>query len=153
MTIAGREIEVHLAKFAATEGDVWLYDLKARFAIVGDLVVDSVPFMDTACPDGWTHALEEIDRTDFTTLIPGHGPEMTRADSLQWKTAFANFIACGRSSVGKEQCIGGWERDAAGSSMKHTGTMSGAPPIITSRRGFVHRPRSSSATASRSSPA
>jgi glyoxylase-like metal-dependent hydrolase (beta-lactamase superfamily II) len=113
MTIAGREIEVHLAKFAATEGDVWLYDPKARVAIVGDLVVDIVPFMDTACPDGWSRALEEIERTHFATLVPGHGSEMTRADFLQWKTAFTNFIACGRSTVAEEQCIAGWERDAA----------------------------------------
>ena len=57
MTIAGRPLDVHLARFAATEGDVWLYDPKTRTAIVGDLVVGLVPFMDTACPDGWSKAL------------------------------------------------------------------------------------------------
>ena len=35
----------------------------------------------------------------FETLIPGHGAPMTRADFVQWKTAFNNMIKCGRSSV------------------------------------------------------
>jgi glyoxylase-like metal-dependent hydrolase (beta-lactamase superfamily II) len=57
MSIAGRRLDVHLARFAATEGDVWIYDPKTRVAIVGDLVVGLVPFMDTACADGWSRAL------------------------------------------------------------------------------------------------
>lgn len=113
LEIAGRPLEVHLAKFAATEGDVWLYDPKARVAIVGDLVVNIVPFMDTACTDGWLRALGEIEQMPFNTLIPGHGPEMSRTDFLQWKAAFTDFVACGRSSADKEQCIAGWEKDAS----------------------------------------
>src|SRR5436305_1031276 len=73
MRIAGRPLDVHLAKFAATEGDVWIYDRKTRTAIVGDLVVGIVPFMDTACPDGWKKALGEVVAVPFTRLIPGHG--------------------------------------------------------------------------------
>jgi glyoxylase-like metal-dependent hydrolase (beta-lactamase superfamily II) len=111
--IAGRKLDVHLAQFAASEGDVWLYDPKTKLAIVGDLVVDIVPFMDTACSDGWLKALGEIEATPFTTLIPGHGPTMTRADFVAWKAAFTNFIDCGRSTAPKEQCVAGWEKDAA----------------------------------------
>ena len=113
MKIAGRDLGVHLAKFAATEGDVWLYDPEARLAIVGDLVVDIVPFMDTACADGWLKALGEIERTPFTVLIPGHGPVMTRADFVTWKTAFTAFVDCGRSTTPKEKCVDGWEKGAA----------------------------------------
>jgi glyoxylase-like metal-dependent hydrolase (beta-lactamase superfamily II) len=113
MTIAGRQLDVHLAKFAATEGDVWLYDPKSRTAIVGDLVVDIVPFMDTACPDGWSKALGEIAAVPFTALIPGHGPVMTRADFATWRTAYGNFVACGHSDADKKACVDGWARDAA----------------------------------------
>ena len=113
MTIAGRKVDVHLAKFAASEGDVWLYDPEAKLAIVGDLVVDIVPFMDTACADGWLRALDEIEKTGFVTLIPGHGPVMDRTAFTAWKTAFVNFVGCGRSAAPKEQCVAGWERDAA----------------------------------------
>ena len=50
MKIAGRRLEVHVAPFAATEADLWLYVPDEGLAIVGDLVVDIVPFMDTAAP-------------------------------------------------------------------------------------------------------
>jgi glyoxylase-like metal-dependent hydrolase (beta-lactamase superfamily II) len=113
ITIAGRALDVHLAKFAATEGDVWLYDPNTRTAIVGDLVVGLVPFMDTACPDGWSKALGEVSKVPFTTLVPGHGVVMSRADFLQWKTAYDNFVECGHSNAARETCIDGWSRDAA----------------------------------------
>jgi glyoxylase-like metal-dependent hydrolase (beta-lactamase superfamily II) len=113
MKIAGRKLDVHVASFAATEGDVWLYDPETKVAIVGDLVVDIVPFMDTACTDGWLKALGEIERTPFDTLIPGHGPVMTRADFTTWKAAFTAFVDCGRSNAPKEQCVSGWETGAA----------------------------------------
>ena len=113
MTIAGRPLDVHLAKFAATEGDVWIYDPKSRTAIVGDLIVGIVPFMDTACPDGWNKSLGDIAAIPFTTLIPGHGPIMSRADFNGWRTAYDNFVKCGRSSADKKTCVDGWVRDAA----------------------------------------
>jgi len=113
MRIAGRELDVHVMKFAATEADLWLYDPITRLAIVGDLVVDIVPFMDTACPDGWKKALEAVAATPFVTLIPGHGAPMDRAQFGQWKEAFDAFVDCGRSSRPKEQCVAGWKRDAA----------------------------------------
>jgi glyoxylase-like metal-dependent hydrolase (beta-lactamase superfamily II) len=113
MTIAGRPLDVHLARFAATEGDVWLYDPRTRTAIVGDLVVGLVPFMDTACPDGWSKALGDIAAVPFTTLIPGHGPVMTRADFAAWRRGYDNFVKCGRPGADKKACIAGWEKDAA----------------------------------------
>lgn len=113
MAIAGRPLDVHLAKFAASEGDVWLYDPRTRVAIVGDLVVDIVPFMDTACADGWRKALAEVAKTPFMALIPGHGPVMTRADFSAWRTAYDNFVRCGHSTADKKQCVDGWSRDAA----------------------------------------
>jgi glyoxylase-like metal-dependent hydrolase (beta-lactamase superfamily II) len=113
MSIAGRTLDVRVAPFAATEADLWIYDPEAKLAIVGDLIVDLVPFMDTACPEGWSKALDEIETVPFETLIPGHGPVMSRADFLTWKTAFNNLIASGRSGAGISECIAGWERDAA----------------------------------------
>jgi glyoxylase-like metal-dependent hydrolase (beta-lactamase superfamily II) len=113
MAIAGRTLDVHLARFAATEGDVWLFDPKTRVAIVGDLVVGLVPFMDTACPGGWSKALDQIAATPFTTLIPGHGDVMNRADFLTWRKAYNAFVGCGRSAADKKTCVDGWSRDAA----------------------------------------
>jgi glyoxylase-like metal-dependent hydrolase (beta-lactamase superfamily II) len=113
VSIAGRTLDIHLAKFAATEGDVWLYDPATKTAVVGDLVVGIVPFMDSACAEGWRKALEDIAAVPFVTLVPGHGDPMTRSDFERWKTAYGNFVDCGHSSAAKESCIDGWMRDAA----------------------------------------
>ena len=113
MTIAGRSLDVHVAPFATTEADLWFYDPQEKLAVVGDLVVGIVPFMDTACADGWVKALDEVEKVPFTTLIPGHGDPMTRADFVQWKTAFNNLVACGRSTADMKQCAANWQRDAA----------------------------------------
>ncbi len=113
MRIAGRRLSVNLARFAATEGDVWLYDPSTHVAIVGDLVVGLVPFMDTACAEGWRRALGEIAATPFTTLIPGHGAPMTRADFTAWRAAFDAYVDCGQSDRPRADCVAGWRRDAA----------------------------------------
>ncbi|HTU10289.1 MAG TPA: MBL fold metallo-hydrolase [Allosphingosinicella sp.] len=113
MTIAGRRLRVNLAPWAATEGDVWLYDPALRLAIVGDLVVGPVPFMDTACPEGWRDALDRIAATPFVTLIPGHGAPMDRPAFLAWRAAYNAFVECGRSDRPRADCIAGWRRGAA----------------------------------------
>ena len=113
VTIAGRKLDLHVAPFAATEADLWVYDPEEKLALVGDLVVDIVPFMDTACPDGWSKALDAVAATPFTTLIPGHGPAMDRANFLAWRMAYNNLMKCGRSSADKKVCIAGWQKDDA----------------------------------------
>ena len=113
MRIAGRRLHVNLARFAATEGDVWIYDPAARLVIAGDLVVAPVPFMDTACPEGWRRALGEIAAADFDTLVPGHGAPMDRAAFTAWRTAFDNLLDCGASDRPRADCVAGWRRDAA----------------------------------------
>lgn len=113
MTIAGRMFDVRVAPFAATEADLWFYDPKEKLAVVGDLVVGIVPFMDTACADGWAKALDDVAKVPFKTLIPGHGDPMSKADFLQWRAAYNNLLACARSAADKKQCIAGWDRDAA----------------------------------------
>ena len=111
--IAGRRLQVNIAPFAATEGDVWLYDPRTRLLIAGDLVVTEVPFMDTACAEGWRRALDVLAATPFTILIPGHGDPMTREQFLVWRSAFGNLLDCGASERPRADCIAGWRRDAA----------------------------------------
>jgi len=112
-SVAGRRLEVNLAPFAATEGDVWLYDPAARLVIAGDLVVTEVPFMDTACPESWRRALDTLAAKPFATLIPGHGDPMARDRFLVWRTAFGSLVDCGASTRPRADCIAGWRRDAA----------------------------------------
>jgi glyoxylase-like metal-dependent hydrolase (beta-lactamase superfamily II) len=113
MRIAGRLLEVHLARFAATEGDVWIRDPREQVVLAGDLVVGIVPFFDTACPDGWRKALDEIARTPFVRLVPGHGEVMTRDDFLSWRRAFNNLLDCAASDRSRQACVSGWTADAS----------------------------------------
>lgn len=113
MMIAGRRLDVRLARFAASEGDVWLVVPEEKMVISGDLVVDVVPFMDTACVDGWSKALREIAALKFDTLIPGHGAPMTKPQFLQWKGAFDGFVDCARSKASADTCVEGWMTNAA----------------------------------------
>lgn len=113
VAMAGRRLQLNVAPFAASEGDIWIHVPEEKLVIAGDLVVAPVPFMDTACPEGWRRALDAIAVTSFDTLIPGHGEPMSRAQFLAWRTAFNNFSDCGGSSRAREQCADGWVRDAA----------------------------------------
>lgn len=117
MTIAGRRLRVNLAPYAATESDLWIHDPAAGpeggLIVAGDLVVGPLPFMDTACPEGWRRALDAIAATPFATLIPGHGEPMDRAAFLAWRGAFNALLDCGASERPKADCIAGWRRDAA----------------------------------------
>ncbi len=113
VVIAGRSLELHVAPFAATEADLWIYDPATRDAYVGDLVVALVPFLDTACPSGWAKALDEIAATPWLRLVPGHGEPMTRADFTRWHGAYRTLMTCAASPAPDGDCIAGWLRDAA----------------------------------------
>jgi glyoxylase-like metal-dependent hydrolase (beta-lactamase superfamily II) len=108
-----RGLVLHLARNAATEGDVWIYDPASRTVVAGDLVVVPAPFFDTGCPEGWQQALAELSATPFETLVPGHGERMTRAEFSLYRSAFDALVACARSAAAKENCIDGWQHDAA----------------------------------------
>jgi glyoxylase-like metal-dependent hydrolase (beta-lactamase superfamily II) len=106
-------LDLHLAPYAATEGDTWLYDAESRTVVAGDLVVAPVPFFDTACAAGWRAALERIADQSFDRLIPGHGPAYTRADFDHYRAAFGKLLDCAASSAPARSCADGWHTDAA----------------------------------------
>lgn len=106
--VAGLRLRVNLAANAATDGDVWLYDARTRIAAVGDLVTLPAPFLDTACPQGWRAALDQIWATPFVTLVPGHGPPMSRPQFKLYRAAFDAFVDCARSDKQAKACASGW---------------------------------------------
>lgn len=107
-TIAGKKLQVNLAPNAATAGDVWIFDPATRVAAVGDLVTLPVPFLDTACPEGWRAALARIANTPFRTVLPGHGGPMTPTQFAMYRTAFNAMIACSASSRDASDCAVDW---------------------------------------------
>jgi glyoxylase-like metal-dependent hydrolase (beta-lactamase superfamily II) len=111
--LGGLKLQLNLARDAATDGDVWVYDPRTRIAAVGDLVTLPVPYLDTACPQGWSRALEAVEATPFRLLLPGHGKPMSRADFAIYRKAFGAFIACSGSDRAAADCASGWAQDAA----------------------------------------
>ena len=107
-TIGGHVLRINLARDAATAGDVWLYDEKSQVAVLGDLVTVPAPFLDTACPEGWTVALQQVAATPFEVAIPGHGGPMTRAQFQLYQAAFEAFIACASSARPQGECASEW---------------------------------------------
>lgn len=107
-TIAGRKVYVGLSEHAVTAGDLWLYDPATRVLLAGDLVTLPVPFLDTACPEGWQDALGVIDATGFTLLVPGHGAPMARTQFEAWSTAFDGLLACAVSDADASTCADQW---------------------------------------------
>lgn len=112
-TIAGRPLELRVAAHAVTAADLWIWDPALKLVVAGDLVVPMVPFLDTACPEGWRRALAEIAATPFDTLVPGHGAAMTRGEFDAWRRGFDNLLDCAASDALAAACIEGWGRDAA----------------------------------------
>jgi glyoxylase-like metal-dependent hydrolase (beta-lactamase superfamily II) len=110
-TLGGRRLHLGL-EHAATRGDVWVYDAKARYLAGGDLVTLPVPFLDTACAPKWSEALARLDKLQFDTFVPGHGPTMNHAQFSTYRGAFDNFAACAASSADKQACADGWIKDA-----------------------------------------
>ncbi|HWV60451.1 MAG TPA: MBL fold metallo-hydrolase [Sphingopyxis sp.] len=113
MAIAGRPLSLRVAHHAVTERDLWIYDAAEKRAIVGDLVTVPVPFLDTACPDGWLTALDEVAASGAEQIVPGHGPIMTITDFNRWRGAFGDFIACAKGASALETCSAGWAAGAA----------------------------------------
>ncbi|MDF7777686.1 MBL fold metallo-hydrolase [Sphingomonas sp. AOB5] len=101
-------LTLFVAPHAVTAADVWAYDSGAKRVLAGDLVTLPAPFLDTACPEGWEEALAKIERTPFTTLVPGHGPVMSRDDFRVWHLGFTSFIDCTGTERPMETCAGGW---------------------------------------------
>lgn len=106
--IGGRTFRVKLARDAATHGDIWIYDPASGVAALGDLVTFPAPYLDTACPEGWSAALKVVVDTPFKTAIPGHGPVLTRPQVVLYQHAFDAFIACAGSSDSQQLCTNQW---------------------------------------------
>jgi glyoxylase-like metal-dependent hydrolase (beta-lactamase superfamily II) len=64
-----------------TISDAYLLLSKDRIAFVGDLgFFQCQPFMVYCDPTAWVAYLEKMERSNFETFVPGHGPLGTKAD-------------------------------------------------------------------------
>lgn len=110
---ARRRLDVHITDGAVTDADIWLYDRRTRVVVLGDLVTLPAPFFETACPDAWRAALDEVWATPFRIAVPGHGEPMTRDQFGAWRAAYGAFIDCVGSDAEASQCANGWSQGVA----------------------------------------
>ena len=111
--IDGRALVLGLHVDAVSGGDVWVFDPATRTLAAGDLVTWPVPFLDTACPAGWTRALAAVSAVPFERLVPGHGAPMTRADFERYRRAHTRLLACAADTARTDaDCAEGWITDA-----------------------------------------
>jgi glyoxylase-like metal-dependent hydrolase (beta-lactamase superfamily II) len=108
MELGGLMLQIGHETRAVTAGDLWVYEPKTRVLAAGDLVTFPVPFLDTACPGGWSAALAHLDAVPFTTLVPGHGAPMSRNEFSTWRSAFGGLLACAPSDAAGSICAEGW---------------------------------------------
>lgn len=108
MRLAGRRFDVHVTNGAVTDADVWLYDRRTRVAVVGDLVTFPAPFFETACPQRWREALDEVWATPFRIAVAGHGEPMTRDQFNTWRLAYGAFIDCAGGDSEASSCAAAW---------------------------------------------
>ena len=88
------KIELHHFGNSHTDGDVVVLFAADRVLHAGDLFTDGHPFIDYATggsSQGWIEALDGMLDLDFTTVIPGHGPIMTRTDLQLFRDWFVTL--------------------------------------------------------------
>lgn len=110
--IGGRKVTLSAAA-GASEGDIWLVDDATRLVAAGDLITLPAPFLDTACPEAWRKALDNILHAPFERLVPGHGREITRAEVELYRTAFNALLDCADGDAPTATCADGWAAAAA----------------------------------------
>ncbi len=108
--IGGRRFDVHVTDNAVTDTDVWLYDPSTRIAVLGDLVTFPVPYFETACPNRWRAALDEVWATPFALAVPGHGDPMTREQFDIYRAAFGGLVDCVHTEATMESCGEGYSQ-------------------------------------------
>jgi glyoxylase-like metal-dependent hydrolase (beta-lactamase superfamily II) len=111
ITIDGRDVIVNVETDSVTRRDIWIFDAISRVLIAGDLVTLPAPLFDTASPKNWRKALESLGRARFKTIIPGHGPPLTRPQFTMWQRAFGRFLDCADSSTLPAPCSDQWVSD------------------------------------------
>jgi glyoxylase-like metal-dependent hydrolase (beta-lactamase superfamily II) len=111
--LAGRKLDLRVTDRAVTDADLWIYDRKSGIAVIGDLVTLPAPFFETACPDQWRAALDEVWAVPFKSAIPGHGEPMSRAQFDTYRVAFNAFMDCVAGDAAPAQCASGWQTGVA----------------------------------------
>jgi glyoxylase-like metal-dependent hydrolase (beta-lactamase superfamily II) len=97
-----RTIQVLYFGRGHTRGDVVIYLPKERVVITGDLLTGGVPFARDSYPSLWAGTLENVQKLDFTQVIPGHGGVQQGKQRLELTIALMKeLVAHVQAGIGK----------------------------------------------------
>jgi glyoxylase-like metal-dependent hydrolase (beta-lactamase superfamily II) len=96
--LGGKEVRAYHYGRGHTNGDVIVYFPALKTIHTGDIFLNNAsptrpaqPYMDYAAGGSaleWTHVLDEVEKLDFDTIIPGHGPLSDRVGLAKWRVDF-----------------------------------------------------------------
>ncbi|HUJ40751.1 MAG TPA: MBL fold metallo-hydrolase [Candidatus Acidoferrales bacterium] len=91
----GRVIEILNFGKGHTRGDAVVFLPAEKVVVTGDLLTGGIPFYRDSYPTHWVEVLEEVEKLDWTTAIPGHG------DVQHGKEQIGKLIAFMRDLLGQ----------------------------------------------------
>ena len=93
-TIQGIKLVFWVPPGSHTVGDMMVYLPDDKVLLGGDILVNrTIPVMRDALVKNWVGTLEMVQGFDATTIVPGHGPLMTKADVAKLQRQMAGFYA------------------------------------------------------------
>lgn len=94
MTINGVRMVLWTPFGSHTDGDMLVYLPDDKILIGGDVTVNKImPVFRDAHVKAWVGTLEEAAKLDFKTVVPGHGPLMTKAELAKLHQMMATLYA------------------------------------------------------------
>lgn len=93
-SLQGVKLLLWVPRGSHTAGDMMVYLPDDKVLIGGDVLVNTtVPVMRDGHVRNWIAALEQAQKFDAATIVPGHGPLMNRADVAKLHQLIADFYA------------------------------------------------------------
>ena len=145
--LGGAEVRAYHFGRAHTDGDTVIYFPDLKVIHTGDLITEGMPVMDYrngASAVEWVSVLDKMLELDFDTVIPGHGPLMTKAQVKADRDKLARMnermTALVRQGVPKENAFAqlrladlGWDKTVR--TVAFTGGLSGYYDEMRARLG------------------
>lgn len=92
ITLQGVKLVLWVPNRSHTSGDLLVYLPDDKVLLAGDVLVnETMPQFRDAYVKSWAGTLKEIQQLDITTIVPGHGPLMSKPQAAKLATMMARF--------------------------------------------------------------
>ncbi len=131
LTLAGERVELRHAR-GETDDGTWVWLPERRVALVGDLMVSSMP--NTGNPNktqrftlGWAEALEAIAACEPQYVLPGHGPLLQGERAIETLRGTARALRYLHDAVLERLNAGLWPDEVVEEDLRLPDELAGAP--------------------------